>query len=80
MCAGPVLVMRSISWMIADLVIVDDMSNPGLYKYYRETYVTTLLPEPAMIFEASYYTEDTQGEGTYVFHESKIMAQIVSSP
>ena len=66
--------------MIAELAVVNDMSNPGLYKSYWETYVTTLLPEPAMIFEASYYTEDAEGEGAYVFHESKIMAQIVSSP
>ena len=34
--------------MIEELVIVDDMSDLGLYKRYRETYVTTLLPEPAM--------------------------------
>jgi hypothetical protein len=80
MCAVPVLAMRSISWMIAELVIVDDMSNPSLDKSYRETYVTMLLPDPAMQFEVSYYIQDTQGKGTYVFHESKIMTRIASNP
>jgi len=30
MCAGPVLVMRSISWMIEELVIVDDYEQSWL--------------------------------------------------
>jgi hypothetical protein len=65
--------------MIAELVIVDDMSNPSLDKSYRETYVTTLLPEPAMKFQVSYYTQDMQRKITHVFHESKIMSQIASN-
>jgi hypothetical protein len=62
MCAVPVLVMRSISLMTAELVIVDDMSNPSLDKSYRKTYVTTLLPEPAMTFQVIYYTQYMQGQ------------------
>ena len=50
MCAGLVREKRSISWMIAELVIVDNISNLGADKYYLVTYVTTLFPEPAMRF------------------------------
>ena len=56
----PVLEMSSISWITAELVIVDNISNPGLDECYRVTYVTTLLPEPTMKFKVSYDTEDAE--------------------
>jgi hypothetical protein len=66
--------------MIEELVIADDMSNPCLYRRYPETYITTLLPEPAMKFKFNYCMQDVQGKGTHVFHGSRIMTQIVSNP
>ena len=60
MRAGVVSEMRSISWMIAELVVVDNVSNPSSDKYYVLTYVTTLLPEPAIKFEVNYYSQNNR--------------------
>ncbi len=37
MLPSPVLEMSSISWITAELVIVDNISNPGLDECYRVT-------------------------------------------
>jgi len=71
-CVGPVLEKRSISWIIVELVVVEDRRNAGRSQSYRMTYVGTLLPESATKSEVSDCTKDVQGEGTYAFHGSTI--------
>ena len=63
---------RSISWIIVELVVVDDRRNGGRSQSYRMTYVGTLLPESATKSEVGDCTKDAQGEGTYAFHGSTI--------
>lgn len=48
MYAEPVLEVPSMSWMIAELVKIDNISLLCQSKPYRATYVSTLFPEPAM--------------------------------
>ena len=72
-----VLEMSSISWITAELVIVDNIRNPGLDECYRVTYVTTLLPEPTMKFKVSYDTEDAEERGNVRFHGSTGLFQIL---
>ena len=54
------------SWMIAELVIVDNISNSDQTESYQATHVRTLLPEPAVESVVS-KIGDTSNKGTYDF-------------
>ena len=82
MRADLLLALRSISWMIAELV-VDKISISDRTKSYQATHVSTLLPEPAMeLGSVSTVTkiEDERNRGTtYAFLESTTGAQFFST-
>ena len=79
MRADLLLALRSISWMIAELV-VDKISISDRTESYQATHVRTLLPEPAMELGSVTKIEDERNRGTYAFLESTTGAQIFSTP
>ena len=80
-------------WLSADEVfdILDDRRSGDSQRYEQSWVIQILLGDirndalagaryEKKKVSPGYYTHDAEDEGTYAFHESKIMTQIVSNP